>query len=81
MIPAGAAAAATLRTAEVLDSCRNALIHPGLRRFCMKTHFLRRALLPAVLIGGVQLPAHAQAFTQVTTGPIVNDGEWCYGCG
>jgi enediyne biosynthesis protein E4 len=47
----------------------------------MKAHFLHGALLLTILLGGIQLPAHAQNFTQVTAGPIVNDGGWCYGCG
>ncbi len=47
----------------------------------MKAHSLKGALLLAILIGAAHLPAHAQNFTQVTTGPIVNDGGWCYGCG
>jgi len=47
----------------------------------MKTRSVHAAFLLAILIGFLPLPAPAQSFTQVTTGPIVNDGGWNYGCG
>ncbi len=46
----------------------------------MMTRLVPGALLLTILLGGGCPPARAQDFTQVTTGPIVNDGGWCYGC-
>jgi hypothetical protein len=47
----------------------------------MKTRSIQGALFLTILAGAIHLPADAQNFTQVTTGPIVNDGGWNYGCG